>query len=131
MCDLVDATPNLQKILYDFERVQNWHLMVQKCNPTVTKIIPQIWYEFDIQSHEFESSIVRLDNAFFKLTNVRLKENANLTLQHLNFFEQFCILLKLLSNCVQNTNMFSRVQILDVCAPVCVLQVGHPGGVFS
>jgi hypothetical protein len=31
-------------------------------------------HEFDIQSHEFESSIVRLDNAFFKLTNVRLKE---------------------------------------------------------
>jgi hypothetical protein len=32
--------------------------------------------EFDIQSHEFESSIVRLDTAFFKLANVRLKENA-------------------------------------------------------
>jgi hypothetical protein len=88
-------------------------------------------HEFDIQSHEFESSIVRLDNAFFKLTNVRLKENANLTLQYLSFLEHFCILLKLLSNCVQNTNMFLRVQILDVCAPLCVLQVWHPGGVFS
>ena len=27
--------------------------------------------------------------------------------------------------------MFLRVHILDVCAPLCVLQVWHPGGVFS